>query len=310
MARRSKITIVGAGNVGATAAHWAAASELGDVVLVDVVEGVPQGKGLDLLEATPVIGRDCRVVGSNAYDETDGSDVVIVTAGLARKVGMSRTDLLVKNAEIVGRVVEQAAPRSPDAVLIMVSNPLDVMAYVALKKSGFPRRRVVGMAGILDTARYRAFIAEELGVSVEDVSALVLGGHGDSMVPLPRLTSVGGVPLEQWMGPEKIEAIVQRTRKGGIEIVNYLKTGSAYYAPSAAAVQMAEAVVRDKKRVLPCAAWLEGEYGLCDVFLGVPVVLGARGIERIIELELEDSERRALMASAQAVKKSIEQLSL
>ena len=307
---RSKITVVGAGNVGATAAHWTAAKELGDVVLVDIVEGIPQGKALDLFEATPVAGTDVSVVGANDYEATAGSDVVIITAGLARKPGMSRDDLMAKNAGIVGDVTEKVAAQSPEAILIVVSNPLDVMAYVALKKSGFPRERVVGMAGILDTARYRSFIAEALGVSVEDITALVLGGHGDSMVPLPRYTSIGGVPLEQWMDAEKIEAIVDRTRKGGIEIVNHLKTGSAFYAPSAAAVQMAEAIVKDKKRVLPCAAWLQGEYGMQDVYVGVPVILGKGGIERVVELDLTEAETAALTASADAVKKNIEALAL
>jgi malate dehydrogenase len=308
MRKRRKITVVGAGNVGATAAQWIAAKEMADVVLVDVVEGVSQGKGLDLYEATPVLGCDIRIVGANDYEETRGSDVVIVTAGLPRKPGMSREDLLAKNAEIVGQVVEQAAPRSPDSILIVVSNPLDLMAYVALKKSGFPSERVVGMAGILDTARCRAFVAMELGVSVEDVSALVLGGHGDSMLPLPRYTSVGGIPLSQWMNAETIERIVQRTRDGGIEIVNHLKTGSAYYAPSAAAAQMAEAILKDKKRVLPCSAYLTGQYGLEDVFVGVPIILGAGGVERIVEVDLNDEEREALHASARAVKETMKHL--
>lgn len=305
---RKKISIIGAGNVGATAAHWAAARELGDIVLVDIVEGVPQGKGLDLLEAMPVAGSDCRITGSNRFDATSGSDVVIITAGLARKPGMSRSDLLAKNAEIVGGVAEQVAAFSPQAVLIVVSNPLDMMAYVAWKKSRFPRERVVGMAGILDTARYRAFIAEELQVSVEDITALVLGGHGDSMVPLPRLTMVGGIPLCQWMDEKRIAEIVQRTRDGGIEIVNHLKTGSAYYAPSAAAVQMAEAILKDKKRVIPCSAWLEGEYGIQGVFLGVPVVLGAGGVERIVEIDLTEAEQTALCKSAEDVRIGIGQL--
>ena len=300
--------MVGAGNVGATAAQWIAAKEMADVVLVDVVEGIPQGKSLDLCETTPILGRDVRIVGANDYEETQDSDVVIVTAGLPRKPGMSREDLLAKNAEIVAEVVERAAPRSPDSVLIVVSNPLDLMAYVALKKSGFPSERVIGMAGILDTARYRAFIAMELGVSVEDVSALVLGGHGDSMVPLPRHTSVGGIPLSQWMNAETIERIVQRTRDGGIEIVNHLKTGSAYYAPSAAAAQMAEAILKDKKRVLPCSAYLTGQYGLEDVFVGVPVILGAGGVERVVEVDLNDEEREALHASARAVRENMKRL--
>jgi len=308
MRKRRKATVVGAGNVGATAAQWIAAKEMADVVLVDVVEGIPQGKSLDLCETTPILGRDVRIVGANDYEETQDSDVVIVTAGLPRKPGMSREDLLAKNAEIVAEVVERAAPRSPDSVLIVVSNPLDLMAYVALKKSGFPSERVIGMAGILDTARYRAFIAMELGVSVEDVSALVLGGHGDSMVPLPRHTSVGGIPLSQWMNAETIERIVQRTRDGGIEIVNHLKTGSAYYAPSAAAAQMAEAILKDKKRVLPCSAYLTGQYGLEDVFVGVPVILGAGGVERVVEVDLNDEEREALHASARAVRENMKRL--
>ncbi|MFP4381934.1 MAG: malate dehydrogenase [Candidatus Sumerlaeia bacterium] len=308
--KRNKISVIGAGNVGATAAHWAVSKELGDVVLVDVVEGVPQGKGLDLMEATPVIGRDSMVVGSNGYDETADSDVVIITAGLARKPGMSRSDLLDKNAQIVSAVTKEVAKRSPEAVLIVVSNPLDVMAYVALKESGFPRERVVGMAGILDTARYRSFIAMELGVSVEDISALVLGGHGDSMVPMPRFTSIGGIPLSQWMDDAKVEAIVERTRKGGAEIVNHLKTGSAFYAPSAAAVQMAEGILKDKKRVLPCSAWLQGEYGLNDVYIGVPVILGGGGMEKIVELDLDASEKEALQASANAVKQDLANLKI
>ncbi len=308
--KRNKISVIGAGNVGATAAHWAVSKELGDVVLVDIVEGVPQGKGLDLMEATPVIGRDSMVVGSNGYDETADSDVVIITAGLARKPGMSRSDLLDKNAQIVSAVTKEVAKRSPEAVLIVVSNPLDVMAYVALKESGFPRERVVGMAGILDTARYRSFIAMELGVSVEDISALVLGGHGDSMVPMPRFTSIGGIPLSQWMDDAKVEAIVERTRKGGAEIVNHLKTGSAFYAPSAAAVQMAEGILKDKKRVLPCSAWLQGEYGLNDVYIGVPVILGGGGMEKIVELDLDASEKEALQASANAVKQDLANLKI
>lgn len=306
--KRNKITIVGAGNVGATAAHWAASQELGDIVLVDIAEGIPQGKGLDLFEATPVAGVDCRVVGANDYAATAESSVVIITAGLARKPGMSRDDLLKKNAEIVGAVSESVAEHSPNAVVIVVSNPLDVMCYVAKARTRFPREHVVGMAGILDTARYRAFIAEALRISVEDISALVLGGHGDSMVPLPRLTMVGGVPLKELLPDDRIEEIVERTRKGGIEIVNHLKTGSAFYAPSAGAVQMAEAIVKDKKRVLPCAAWLQGEYGLKDVYVGVPVVLGAGGMERVVEVRLTEEEKQSLHASAASVKKNIESL--
>jgi len=303
--RRHKITIVGAGNVGATAAHWAAAKELGDVVLVDVVEGVPQGKALDLLEASPIERFDSRILGTNGYEETAGSDVVIITAGLARKPGMSRDDLLAKNAEIVRGVTEQVARRSPDAVLIVVSNPLDAMTYVAHKVSGFPKRRVVGMAGVLDSARMRAFIAMELDVSVEDVTAFVLGGHGDTMVPLPRYSTVAGIPLPALLPKERIGEIVKRTANGGAEIVNLLKTGSAYYAPSAAAVEMAEAILRDKKRILPCATLLEGEYGVNGYFVGVPVKLGAGGVEKVIEIELTPEERAALQKSVEAVKELV-----
>lgn len=305
MIKRAKITIVGAGNVGATAAHWAAAKELGDIVLIDIVDGVPQGKGLDLYEASPVEGFDCRITGTNDYADTKDSDIVVITAGLPRKPGMSRDDLLAKNASIVGSVTEQIAAHSPNCILIVVSNPLDVMTYVALKKSGFPKHRVVGMAGILDTARYRAFIAEALNISVEDIQALVLGGHGDSMVPLPQYTTISGIPLAHLMDQSKIDEIVQRTRDGGIEIVNYLKTGSAFYAPSASVIQMVEAILKDKKRILPCCVWLEGEYGLSETMVGVPVILGAGGVEKIIELELPDSDRDALAKSAGHVKEML-----
>ncbi len=307
---RNKITIVGAGFVGATAAHWAAAKELGDIVLVDIVEGVPQGKGLDLMQAGPVEGFNVRVTGTNGYEETAGSDIVIITAGLPRKPGMSRDDLLQKNFEIVKSVTEQVAPRSPNAVIIVVSNPLDAMAYTALKVSGFPKERVVGMAGILDTARFRTFVAMELGVSVEDIQAFVLGGHGDTMVPLARYCSVGGIPLTSLLPADRIEAIIERTRNGGAEIVNYLKTGSAFYAPSAAAVQMAEAILKDQKRVLPCAAFLEGEYGYRGIYLGVPVLLGAGGVERVFEIELTAEEKAQLDRSAQAVQTLIDKLPL
>lgn len=310
MPKRNKITVVGSGNVGATAAHWAASKELGDVVLVDIVEGVPQGKALDLYEASPIELFDVSIVGSNGYEASAGSDVVIVTAGLARKPGMSRDDLMKTNAGIVKSVTEQAARYSPDSVIIVVSNPLDVMTYVALKTSGFPRNRVVGMAGILDTARYRAFIAAEAKVSVEDIQALVLGGHGDSMVPLIGCTTISGIPVTEFIGREKLDAIVQRTRDGGIEIVNLLKTGSAYYAPSAAAVQMAEAILKDKKRVLPCAAWLEAEYGIGGVCVGVPVLLGAGGIERVIEVPLTPDELAALRRSADDVRTNIGKLDI
>lgn len=308
MPRRNKITIIGSGNVGATAAHWAASKELGDVVLVDIAEGIPQGKALDLFEASPVELFDANVIGSNSYEATADSDVIIITAGLARKPGMSRDDLMKTNAGIVKGCAEQAAKFSPNSVLIIVSNPLDIMAYVAWKASGFPKERVVGMAGILDTARYRAFIAEEAKVSVEDIQALVLGGHGDSMVPLISYTTISGIPVTEFIKQDRLDQIVQRTRDGGIEIVNYLKTGSAFYAPSAAAVQMAEAILKDKKRILPCAAMLEGEYGINGVFCGVPVLLGKDGIERILEVPLTDDERAALNNSAEEVKANVAKL--
>jgi malate dehydrogenase len=299
----NKITVVGAGNVGATTAQRLAEKELArTVVMVDVVDGVPQGKALDQWESAPIEGFDSHVVGTNGYDESADSDIVVVTAGIARKPGMSRDDLLNTNAGIVKQVAEQLKRTSPNAILIMVSNPLDVMAYVALKVSGFPRERVLGMAGVLDTARYRSFIAEELDVSVRDIQAMVLGGHGDTMVPLISYTSVSGIPITQLIAPDKLEAIVQRTRTGGAEIVKYLKTGSAYYAPSAAAVQMCEAIAKDQKRILPCAAWLEGEYGMKDLFLGVPCKLGRGGLEKILEVELTDAERAALQQSADAVR--------
>lgn len=302
---RNKITVIGAGNVGATAAHWIAAKELADVVLVDIAEGMPQGKALDLAEAAPVEGFDCSITGSNGYAETAGSDIIIITAGLARKPGMSRDDLLAKNVEIVKSAVEQAAPLSPDAFIIVVSNPLDAMAYVALKVSGFPRNRVIGMAGVLDSARFRSFIAMELNVSVEDVHAMVMGGHGDTMVPLPRFSTVAGIPIEFFLSKEKIEAISARTRNAGAEIVNLLKTGSAYYSPSASAVLMAEAILKDKKRLLPCSAWLEGEYGITGSFVGVPVVLGGGGIEKIVELPLDGQEKAGLDVSVKAVEELI-----
>ncbi|HET7552966.1 MAG TPA: malate dehydrogenase [Gemmatimonadaceae bacterium] len=299
----NKITVVGAGNVGATTAQRLAEKELArTVVMVDVVEGVPQGKALDQWESAPIEGFDSHVVGSNGYDESADSDIVVVTAGIARKPGMSRDDLLNTNAGIVKQVAEQIKRTSPNAIVIMISNPLDVMAYVALKVSGFPRERVLGMAGVLDTARYRSFIAEEIDVSVRDIQAMVLGGHGDTMVPLISYTSVSGIPITQLIDKERLEAIVQRTRTGGAEIVKYLKTGSAYYAPSAAAVQMCEAIANDQKRILPCAAWLQGEYGMKDLFLGVPCKLGRGGLEKILEVELTDSEREALEKSAEAVR--------
>jgi malate dehydrogenase len=299
----NKITVVGAGNVGATTAQRLAEKELArQVVMVDVVEGIPQGKGLDQWESAPIEGFDSRIIGSNGYEASAGSDIVIVTAGIARKPGMSRDDLLNTNAGIVKQVAEQIRATSPGAVIIMVSNPLDVMAYVALKTTGFPRERVIGMAGVLDTARYRAFLAEALDVSVRDIQAMVLGGHGDTMVPLISYTAVSGIPVTQLLDRAALDAIVARTRTGGAEIVQYLKTGSAYYAPSSAAVQMAEAIVHDQKRILPCAAWLEGEYGFRDLFLGVPCKLGRGGLERILEVELSDAERQALAKSAEAVR--------
>jgi malate dehydrogenase len=305
---RPKITIVGAGFVGSTTAHWIAAKELGDIVLVDIIEGVPQGKGLDLLEASPIEGFDLHIVGTNDYAETANSDVIVITSGAPRKPGMSREDLIKVNANITRSCVEQAVKHSPDAVIIMVNNPLDTMAYLALQVSGFPKNRVVGQAGVLDSARYRTFIAAEAGVSVEDVQAMLMGGHGDEMVPLPRFTTISGIPVSEFIAQDKLDAIVERTRKGGGEIVNLLKTGSAYYAPSAAAVQMVEAVLRDKKRVLPCAAYLEGEYGLNDLYFGVPVVLGAGGVEKVIELPLNEAEMALVRQSAGAVRASIDTL--
>jgi malate dehydrogenase len=299
---RKKVTVVGAGNVGASCAVWLASKEIADVVLVDVVEGVPQGKGLDLLEAGPVEGFDCFMTGANDYAPTANSDVVIITAGFPRKPGMSRDDLLMANYDIVKAATEQAARHSPNSILIIVTNPLDAMCWTAKQISGFPRNRVIGMAGILDTARYRTFLAMELGVSVESVSALVLGGHGDTMVPLVRLTSVSGIPLLELLAKDRIDAIVQRTRDGGAEIVKYLKTGSAYYAPAAAAVEMVESILKDKKKVLPCAAYLEGEYGYNGLFAGVPVKLGAAGIEKIYEVQLNAEEKAMLDKSAASVK--------
>ncbi len=308
MTKRAKITIIGAGNVGATCAHWAAVKELGDIVLVDVVEGLPQGKGLDLFEASPIEGFDSDILGTNGYGETADSDVVIITSGLARKPGMSRDELLTKNVEIVKTVTEQAAKYSPNAVLIVVSNPLDAMVYTAWKVSGFPTQRVVGQAGVLDTARFRAFIAMELGCSVEDISALLLGGHGDDMVPLPGFTSVGGIPVTHLLSKPALDQIVERTRKGGGEIVSLLKTGSAYYAPSAAAVQMAEAIIKDKRRVLPCAAYCNSEYNVGGYFVGVPCILGHGGVKKILEVPLNDEEKAAFAASVAHVKELVGQV--
>lgn len=305
---RKKITVVGAGNVGATTAHRIVDKRLGDVVMVDIIEGLPQGKALDLLEAGPIEGYDCRLVGTNDYAETAGSDLVVITAGLPRKPGMSRDDLLLKNAEIVGEVARQVAKYSPDSILIVVSNPLDAMCQLAYRVTGFPKQRVVGMAGILDSARFRTFIAMELGVSVDNTHAFVLGGHGDEMVPLPRYSTVAGIPITELMSREQIERIVQRTRQGGAEIVNLLKMGSAYYAPSAAVVEMIDAILMDRKKILPCSAYLEGEYGINGLFVGVPVKLGAAGVEQIIEIKLTDEERAALHRSAAAVRELVEML--
>lgn len=307
---RPKISIIGAGAVGATAAHWAAAKELGDIVLVDIIEGLPQGKALDLWEAGPMEGFDGQVVGTNGYEETADSDVVVITAGVARKPGMSREDLLATNKAIVEGVVGEVGKRSPNTFLIVVSNPLDTMTYLAKHVSGFPRSRVVGQAGVLDASRFRAFVAEALRASVEDTQALVLGGHGDEMVPLPHYCTVSGIPITQLLRKEQIDRIAERTRKAGGEIVALLKTGSAYYSPGAAAVQMVEAILKDKKRILPCSAYLEGEYGLRDICFGVPVKLGGGGIEEIIEVELTLEEQAAVQRSAEAVRKSIAGLGL
>lgn len=300
-----KVTVIGAGNVGANTAQKIATKELADVVLVDVVEGVPQGKGLDMLQSAPVEGYDVRILGTNGYEETAGSDIVVITAGFPRKPGMSRDDLLLANYEVVKSATEQAVKRSPKAILILVTNPLDAMCWTALKVSGFPRERVIGMAGVLDTARFRTFIAQELNVSFENVTAMVLGGHGDTMVPLVRFTNVSGIPISELMEKAAIDRLVQRTRDGGAEIVKYLKTGSAYYAPAASAVEMVESILKDKKKVLPCAAHLEGEYGIRNLFVGVPVKLGKNGIEQIYEIQLQDDEKAALKKSADAVQELI-----
>lgn len=296
-----KVTVVGAGNVGATAAQRLAEKQLCDVVLVDIVEGVPQGKSLDLMEAAPIEKHDAKLTGTNGYEESAGSDIVIITAGIPRKPGMSRDDLISTNAGIVKNVTEQIAKLSPNAVLIIVSNPLDAMCHVAHKASGFPKNRVIGMAGVLDSARFRAFIAMELNVSVENTHAFVLGGHGDTMVPLPRYSTVAGIPITELMPADRIDALVKRTASGGAEIVGLLKTGSAYYAPASAAVEMAEAILKDKKKILPCAVYLEGEYGYKDLFIGVPVKLGAGGAEQIVEITLTADEKAALDKSAAAV---------
>lgn len=303
--KRKKITVVGAGNVGATAAQGIVGRELGDVVLVDIIEGLSQGKALDLQESGPVEGFDCQLVGTNGYEETADSDIVVITSGVPRKPGMSREDLLETNKQIVESVVAHVVEKSPQTVLILVTNPLDTMTYLAFKRSGFPRNRVIGMAGILDTSRFKAFIAMELDVSVEDIQTMLLGGHGDEMVPLPRYTTVSGIPLIQLLPQDAIDRLVERTRKGGGEIVALLKTGSAYYAPGISVVQMVEAILNDKKRILPCCAYLEGEYDLRDICFGVPVKLGSNGIESIIELDLDESEKELVLKSASSVRKSI-----
>jgi malate dehydrogenase len=302
---RKKVSIVGSGNVGATAAHWIASKELADVVLIDIIEGVPQGKGLDLLEAMPIEKRDSHVIGTNDYADTANSDIVVITAGIPRKPGMSRDDLLNTNYKIMSDVVSKAIRQSPNCILIVVSNPLDAMAQAAYKLSKFPRERVIGMAGVLDSARFRTFIAEELHVSVENVTAFVLGGHGDTMVPLTRFSTVAGIPITELIEPKRLESLVQRTRDGGAEIVKYLKTGSAYYAPSSAVTEMVEAILKDKKKILPCAAYLEGEYGIKGLYVGVPVKLGSKGIEQIIEIKLTSEEQTALKKSADAVKELV-----
>ena len=305
---RNKVTVIGAGNVGATTAQRIAEAGLANVVLVDIVEGLPQGKGLDLAEAAPVVSHDGRVTGTNDYADTAGSDVIVVTSGLARQPGMSRDDLLIKNAGIVKAVVQASAAQSPDAVLIVVTNPLDAMCHVAMQASGFPRERVLGMAGVLDSARFRTFIAEELGVSVADTSAFVLGGHGDTMVPLPRYSTVAGIPITDLLSADRIQALVDRTANGGAEIVALLKTGSAFYAPAASAFEMVDAILRDRRRVLPCATYLQGEYGVDGLFVGVPVVLGHGGLQRVIEIKLTADEQAAFDKSAAAVKELVEKL--
>jgi malate dehydrogenase len=304
----NKISIIGAGMTGATTAHWLAERELADLVLVDVVEGMPQGKALDLFEALPIIGKDVEIVGANDYAATKGSDIIIITAGLARKPGMSRDDLLSANAEIVGKAATETLAHSPDAIYIVLTNPLDTMAYLTMKRTGLPRERVVGQAGILDSARMRAFVAMETGVSVENIDCYVLGGHGDEMVPLTRHSNIAGIPLREYLPADRLEAIVARTRKGGGEIVNLLKTGSAYYAPSAACAQMAEAILKNKNLIVPCAAYMDGEYGLKDMFFGVPVMLGRGGLEKIVEYSLDDEEKAMFDKSAAAVKETHEAL--
>jgi len=308
--RRAKITIVGAGNVGATTAHWCAAAQLGDVVLLDVpqTEGMPQGKALDLLQASPIVGFDANINGTTDYADTTASDIVVITAGVPRSPGMSRDDLLSVNSRIVTAVTEQVRESSPNSIIIVVSNPVDAMVQRAWQVSGFPQRRVLGQAGVLDTARYRSFLAMELGVSVEDVSAMLMGGHGDTMVPMPSCTSVGGIPVTRLLDRDRLEQIVERTRNGGAEIVGLLKTGSAYYAPAAATAQMVEAIVRDKKRLIPCVAYCDRQYGVGGYYVGVPVVLGAGGVQRIVELELDEQERRSFLKSVDAVRNLVKKM--
>ena len=307
---RKKVTVVGAGHVGATTGLAIANKGLADIVLTDIIERMPQGKALDMMEATPLMGRDAEITGTNNYVDTQGSDIIVITAGLARKPGMSRDDLLFKNAEIIGGVVDEVTKHSPDSIIIMVTNPLDVMAYLAYKKSGFPRERVIGMAGVLDSARFRTFIAMELGISVDNTHAFVLGGHGDSMVPLPRYSTVAGVPITELMSEEQVNRVVQRTRDGGAEIVSLLGTGSAYFAPAWSVAQMVEAILLDRKEILPCAAFLQGEYGVEDAYVGVPVQLGAGGMEKVFEIDLSEDERNAFEDSVAEVKDSIAKLDL
>ncbi len=305
---RKKITIIGAGNVGATAAHWAAIKELGDVVLMDIIEGMPQGKALDLMEAAPMEGFDANVIGTNGYEETKNSDVVIITSGIARKPGMSREDLLKINSDIVGSVVENVVKASPNCCLIIVSNPLDTMTYLALKTSKFPRNRVIGQAGALDCSRFQCFLGMELNISIEDIKVILLGGHGDDMVPMPRFSTVNGIPVTEFISKEKLDKIVDRTKKAGGEIVALLKTGSAFYSPSLGAVIMAEAILKDKRRLIPSCVYLDGEYGLKDICFGVPTILGANGIEKIIELKLNDEEQAALKKSAESVRATLNEM--
>ncbi len=305
---RKKITIIGAGNVGATAAHWAAIKELGDVVLMDIIEGMPQGKALDLMEAAPMEGFDANVIGTNGYEETKNSDVVIITSGIARKPGMSREDLLKINSDIVGSVVENVVKASPNCCLIIVSNPLDTMTYLALKTSKFPRNRVIGQAGALDCSRFQCFLGMELNISIEDIKVILLGGHGDDMVPMPRFSTVNGIPVTEFISKEKLDKIVDRTKKAGGEIVALLKTGSAFYSPSLGAVIMAEAILKDKRRLIPSCVYLDGEYGLKDICFGVPTILGANGIEKIIELKLNAEEQAALKKSAESVRATLSEM--